>query len=287
MDKLLKIGPVILALRDFPLYNQYPFRDWKLDAFAVDAGQPDITVRYGGRPILPFGEPLLQERSGFIDRQLFCLDDGTWLWQQTYHGVLQLQFTVSPHRKCVYVTADETNTFGMAVMESLTFLIFYLLLQKNVLSFHGVLLEEGGRGIILSAPSGVGKSTQARLWRDHKNALILNGDRSCCYLSEGQWRGFGTPWCGTSGEYINRQVPIRALVVLEQGYVNQVTHLKGSQLLHRLMPNVLLPQFDADLTAMAADLLSRFVQDFPVLLLSCTPDTRAVDVLYDYLENLK
>ena len=285
MDTLLKMGPVTLALRDFPMFAQFPFRDWKLDAFTVTEGTPDLTVRYENAPISPIGEPVYREHAVYAHRQLYTLPDGQLLWQQTYRDSLQLQLVVSRDRKTITVTADETNTFGMAVLESLTFLVFFLFLQKDVLSFHGVLLEAAGKGLVIAADSGVGKTTHARLWRDHKNAWILNGDRSSCYRCQGKWLGFGTPWCGTSGEYLNRQVPISALVVLERSYVNQVAELQGAQKLQKLLPHVLLPQFDSNLTEQAWTLLEGFLADIPVLLLQCTPEVQAVEVLQLYLEN--
>ena len=285
MEQLLKMGPVTLALRDFPIFTQYPFRDWKLDAFTVTEGTPDLVVCYENAPIAATGEPVYRDHSVYAHRQLYALPDGQLLWQQIYRDTLQLQMVVSRDRTVITVTADETQTCGMAVLESLTFLVFYLFLQKQVLSFHGVLLEADGKGLVIAADSGVGKTTHARLWRDHKNALILNGDRSCCYSCQGNWLGFGTPWCGTSGEYLNRQVPVCALVVLERSYVNQVTQLHGAQKLQTLLPHVLLPQFDRALTGQAWTLLERFLEDIPVLLLQCTPDVQAVEVLQQYLEN--
>ena len=64
---------------------------------------------------------------------------------------------------------------------------------------HGVLMEWQGKGIILTASSGTGKTTHARLWREYENALIINGDRVLIRKEEGQWYAFGTPWSGSSG----------------------------------------------------------------------------------------
>ena len=43
--------------------------------------------------------------------------------------------------------------------------------------------------------------------QDHKNALILNGDRCLCRKKHDVWYAYGMPWSGSSGEYINRRVP--------------------------------------------------------------------------------
>ena len=285
MDKLLKMGPVILALRDFPVYSPYPFRDWKLDAFSTSQGTPDLWICYEKSPVEVTGEPVELERSVHSRRQLYSLTDGRMVWQQVSKNQLQLQLVVSADRTHIAVTADETDTFGMAVWESLTFLVFYLLLKKQVLTLHGAMVEADGKAIIFTGQSGVGKTTQARLWRDHKNALVLNGDRSCVYHDGSRWMGFGTPWCGTSGEYCNRQTPIGAVVVVEKDYVNQVEPLEGLARLQSIMPHGQIPFWGGELTEQALQLLDGFLAEIPVLRLRCKPDTQAVDVLAAYLEN--
>ena len=59
----------------------------------------------------------------------------------------------------------------------------------------------------------------------------------------------------------------------------------GAQKLQKLLPHVLLPQFDSNLTEQAWTLLEGFLADIPVLLLQCTPEVQAVEVLQLYLEN--
>jgi hypothetical protein len=147
-------------------------------------------------------------------------------------------------------------------------------------------VEHNSKGFLLAGASGVGKSTHARLWRQHKNALILNSDRGCCYMQQQQWMAFGTPWCGTGGEQINRQVPVQALVILQQADYNRVTPLQGHERLMEVMPQ-LFTRWDSALQEKLFTLLGDFLETIPVLRLECTPDVRAVDTLYDYLENLQ
>jgi hypothetical protein len=129
----------------------------------------------------------------------------------------------------------------MAALEALTFFVLPMLLVKKILTFHGVLLEHQGQGILVCAPSGVGKTTHARLWREHKNALILNGDRSPCYQKDGTWVAFGTPWCGTSGENVNRQVPVKALVLLRRGQQDQIVPMTAMEILTQVLELAICP----------------------------------------------
>ena len=53
-----------------------------------------------------------------------------------------------------------------------------LLLKYDGLLLHSSFIRWRGEGILFSAPSGTGKSTQADLWVKYEDAEILNGDRA-------------------------------------------------------------------------------------------------------------
>lgn len=281
--KLYKIGPVTLGFENFPEFKDWPFRDWKLDAYRVIDGKPDIKISYLPCVVVPQGTLIDEQRSLNAKRQLWR-EDEYLLWQQTQNdgGMLQYKITTTD----ITLLADTTNTFGLAALEVMTFFIFDCFLHKDILTFHSCLVEHNGSALMFAGPSGVGKSTQARMWRQHKNALILNSDRGCCYMQQGQWIAFGTPWCGTGGENINRQVPVRALVILQPSTHNRVVQLEGQEMLSAIMAQ-LCPVWDVVNTKKIITLLNNFLENIPVLRLECTPDVQAVETLNDYLENMK
>ncbi len=284
MEMLCRFGPVTVLFQDFPLNSLWPFWSWKLDPFRIENGTPDLIVNYACQPIVTEDKPIWENAGAYVCKRVYRLTDGTVVWQQTdsVSKTIQLQFSVSADWSKITLTQDCSYTVGMGAFEALTFLIYYVFLHKNVITFHGVLLEAEGMGFLLCADSGVGKTTHARLWRDHKNALILNGDRAPCFRERGQWFGFGTPWCGTSGEYLNRFVPLRAVVILERGTENRISPINVMSLLH----HTVYPSWDKATTEAMLSLLDSFLETVPVLRLECTPDVSAVEVLNQALENL-
>lgn len=284
MESLYQFGGVKVLFQNLPCDPGWPFWSWKLDPFSVKEGTADITVGYSGQRVLPEGSPLWEDAGAAVIRQVYSVADGGALWQQTAadSGELQLQYVVSADWRRITLTCDNSQTAGVGAFEALTFLIFYAFLRQQVLTFHGALVEEKGRGFLLCAPSGVGKTTHARLWRDRKNALILNGDRAACRKEQGRWIGFGTPWCGTSGEYLNRSVPLGAVVILKRGDENRVTPASGLMLLS----HVVYPVWDRKETEWMLSLLDDFLETVPVLQMECTPDVSAVETLYQALEKL-
>lgn len=284
MDLLCGFGPIKVLFKALPCHRVWPFWSWKLDQYKIESGQPNIVVDYEEQLLFPQGELVFEDEQGCIIRQIYALADGRLLWQQTdkKSGTCQLQYVVSADRKSITLTSDRSDTVGMGAFESLTFLIFYLFIYQKVLTFHGVLIEERGRGFLVCAESGVGKTTHARLWRDSKNALIINGDRATCFESNGSWYGFGTPWCGTSGENINRTVKLQAVVILDRGEQNEVTKETGMSLLNFAV----YPSWHREMTEEMLSLLDRFLEKLPILRLQCTKDVRSVDTLYGALENI-
>lgn len=284
MERLCQFGSVKVLFQNLPGDPAWPFWTWKLDSFGVKEGTADITVCYSGQQVTPQGSPVWEDAGAVVVRQVYRLEDGSALWQQlaTDSQALQLQYVVSADWKKITLTWDASQTAGVGAFEALTFLIFYAFLQQQVLTLHGALVEENGRGFLLCAPSGEGKTTHARLWRDHKNALILNGDRATCRKAQEGWVAFGTPWCGTSGEYLNRSVPLEAVVILKRGDENRVTPASGLTLLS----HVVYPTWDRSVTEGMLSLLEELLENVPVLLLECTPDAAAVETLYQALENL-
>ena len=154
----------------------------------------------------------------------------------------------------------------------------HLLLHFKTMAFHASYIEYKGGGILFTAASGTGKSTQAGLWRVHRGAEILNGDKAAVKLERAPL-ACGLPFCGTSKICVNRDVPLRAVVALSQGSSNTVSRLSPSQAAAALCPNVFTDRFVPEEWQLTLHLLLDLAAAVPVYALSCTPDIRAVEAL--------
>lgn len=91
------------------------------------------------------------------------------------------------------------------------------MLRYDTFLMHGAVISTGGQGYMITAPSGRGKSTRARLWADHiPGSRIVNGDKPFLRVGEDGVTAFGTPWCGKEGWNFNTSVPLRAVFILER-----------------------------------------------------------------------
>ena len=157
------------------------------------------------------------------------------------------------------------------------------LMRYGVLSLHSASVLTGNGVILFCGRSGVGKSTQAELWRVSEGSTVLNGDRNALTVTENGAIAHGLPFCGTSGICRSYDLPLRAVIALEQSDKNAIRRLGGIDALQALMGNALglLP---GDSSIARWELFSSATHHVPVYHLACTPDRRAVRLLKTTLE---
>ena len=158
-----------------------------------------------------------------------------------------------------------------------------LLLHHNAFQLHSSVIDWQGKGILFSAPSGTGKSTQAELWRRLEGAEIINGDRGMIRLQD-KFMVYGSPYAGTSGIYTNRSVPIRAIVILSQAPENRLARLSPSAAFGKLFQESTVPSWDPSSAEIFTELLINLVTQIPVYHLACRPDGGAVEILKQELQ---
>lgn len=161
--------------------------------------------------------------------------------------------------------------------------IHHLLLQKDAIIIHGSYIIVNGEAIIFSAPSGTGKSTQAELWRKHRSARIINGDRVLIRRSENGFTAGGIYYSGTSGICENVTAPIRAIALISQARQSTAEKCRGAEAFRRLLrESAYSTAFENDPADIAA-LLADVVNGVDIVKLACLPGESAVKALENYL----
>ena len=91
------------------------------------------------------------------------------------------------------------------------------MLPFDTILMHGVCIAAEGRGYIITAPSGVGKSSRAFLWLESMpDARIINGDKPLIRFAKDSVYAYGTPWAGKERLTLNQSVPVQAIFLLER-----------------------------------------------------------------------
>lgn len=201
-------------------------------------------------------------------------------WQ---NGIISYHFEKEFSEESINILTDAYIHILMGLMG----VIFrYSLLHLNGIVIHSSALEWDGKGIIFSAPSGTGKSTQVKLWQKYigDGVRVLNDDTPAVCLNNGHPYVFGTPWCGSSFIHCNASAPLQAIVMLEQAQENTISKLSKQDVILRLMPRVLLPYFDQNLMSKAVKIFEKIISTVPVYLLKGKPDREAVEMVYQLVK---
>lgn len=154
-----------------------------------------------------------------------------------------------------------------------------VLINHQAFILHSSFISWQNNGILFTAPSGTGKSTQADLWKKYEDADIYNGDRTIIRKIDGKYYGFGSPYAGSSGIYRNESAPIKAIIVIEQGPDNVIRRLRGREAFLPLFRETLMNTWNKEYMEKMTDLLMDAAYQIPVYHLSCRPDQDAVNTV--------
>ena len=155
----------------------------------------------------------------------------------------------------------------------------HLVAREHGFIFHSSYIDWQGRGILFTAPSGTGKSTQAELWHRLRGAEIINGDRSAVRIVDGQVLAEGVPFSGSSQICVNRSLPLAAVVYLSQAPTTSIRQLQGYEAFFRIWEGCSVNTWDAEDMRLVSETVQRVSAAVPVYHLACTPDESAVIAL--------
>jgi hypothetical protein len=161
-----------------------------------------------------------------------------------------------------------------------------LLIRQDRVCFHAACVSTDQGGILFSGPSGIGKSTQAQLWCDHRGAKLLNGDRPILQRTEQGFLAWGSPYAGSSRCHVNASVPVSALVFLAQEPCNRVRRLKPPEAFRRIYAGLTMYTWDREFMNRAVELALELASTVPCLEFGCVPDETAVGFLEERLKEV-
>lgn len=151
--------------------------------------------------------------------------------------------------------------------------------QFGTLFFHAAQITVNGVGILFTAPSGTGKTTQAKLWETYRGAKRVCADRTLVrHMPEG-WRTFGYPLDGSEPICSAEEHALGAVVLLRQGRENTIVRLTGGRAVAALMPQMVIDGWNAQARIRAAELLTDLLEEIPVYQLTCVDGKTAVECL--------
>lgn len=155
--------------------------------------------------------------------------------------------------------------------------------QYRTLLFHGSVIAVDGEAYLFTAPSGTGKSTHTRLWREvfGERAMMVNDDKPLLQVTEaGQVIAYGTPWNGKHRLGNNIGVPLKGICILERGEENHIRPVKKEEVFQIIYQQSYRPRERKDVMLQSLALLD-CILELPLWKLACTISKEAVSVAYE------
>lgn len=164
----------------------------------------------------------------------------------------------------------------------------FILMDYECFWLHASCVCWNGKGILFSGASGVGKSTQAKLWARCESAEILNGDRALIRrFADGavvHYRVYGSPFAGSSHIYQTKGCTMEAVFLLRQYSDNQVKELPPVMRFLRIYGECLHCPENEQYTRHLQALIRDLVEKLEIVELYCTPDEQAVAYVKNWME---
>lgn len=159
----------------------------------------------------------------------------------------------------------------------------YRAIVDDVLIIHSSAINCHDKGIMFIGNSGAGKSTQAELWKEHRDALVINYDQNAVLIQDDQIIVNGTPWGGKEQYYTCENVPLYAIAYVQKAFYNKAVLLgKGDAFSTVLLNNYIFP-FNRCIEEKYFNLISEIISRIPVYMLFCTKGIASVKTIEDII----
>lgn len=160
-----------------------------------------------------------------------------------------------------------------------------LLIRFDGSFIHSSALMCNDKVYLISADSGVGKSTLTRRWCRlyPENTLVINDDKPSFRIIDDKCIIYGTPFAGGTDIQCNKKGELGAIVFLERASENKLVRLNVTQampLLFQQTPRHL----SASETNRLLELYGVILENYPMYKLYCTDSDDAVTAVLDIIK---
>ena len=158
-------------------------------------------------------------------------------------------------------------------------------LSKNTFIMHAVVADASGVGIAFLAPSGVGKSTHAALWKKllGNTFTYVNGDKPLVRIHNNTVYAYGTPWAGKENLHSKMTTKLEKICFIKQSKENSCVKLKKSEVLEPLLKQIYIPENASVLSFL--NLLSALIENVDFYLINCNTDISAAQTACEVIFN--
>ncbi len=179
--------------------------------------------------------------------------------------------------------SEENIPFSKSYLE---FIALYRQFCEKVLDYgvvlcHGSVIEYQGNAYMFTAPSGTGKSTHARLWREcfGDEVVMINDDKPLLKFEEDGIYAYGTPWDGKHHLSTNKRAKLVGICFLHQSPTNEIQKIGADRAVPLLMNQIYRPR-SAEKLLKTMEYADKLIAMVPMYEMGCTISKEAVKIAY-------
>ncbi len=163
-----------------------------------------------------------------------------------YFGQEQDAFTCKPTMQDILAEKQKMPDYPEPFLEGLVVfrkLCDYALENADGIIFHCSAIMVDNEAYLFTAPSGTGKSTHARLWREllGDKAVMINDDKPIIRKVDGEFYVYGTPWQGKHELGTNQRAKIKAICKIHQAKENQIKPIGSGEMILTILNQTVRP----------------------------------------------
>lgn len=173
------------------------------------------------------------------------------------------------------ILAEKPNMIGYpdSFLESIVLfrkICDYILKNANGLIFHCSAIMVNGEAYLFTAPSGTGKSTHTRLWREAlgDKAVMINDDKPIVRYVDGDFYVYGTPWRGKHELGTNARAKVKAICKIYQSKENLIKEMSPMQMFITILDQTVRPKEEKVMDKLLS-ILDRMVKTVNLYELGC------------------
>lgn len=163
-----------------------------------------------------------------------------------------------------------------------------IMVEHDTFLFHCSAVALDGQAYLFTAPSGTGKSTHTRLWREvfGERAVMVNDDKPLIQVREDAIYVCGTPWNGKHNLDSNQKVPVKGICILERGTVNHIETISAADAFQFLYRQTYRPA-DREKMLRTIGLLKQVTERVPLYRMQCNISHEAAKMAWKMMSGKK
>lgn len=175
-------------------------------------------------------------------------------------------------------------------LESIAFFRALLdnLLEYNAIVFHSSVVAVNGYAYMFTAPSGTGKSTHTRLWREllKDKAVMINDDKPIIRFVDGEFYVYGSPFKGKHSLGENTKAKIKAICKISQAKENSIVKTTSQEILPTLLNQTLRPDQSEKMDKLISIIIN-MLNKVSMYHLKCNTDISSARLSYQTMSGVK